>query len=89
MEFFGFLTLGTFIGWLSHTFSGAHGIKMVPSILTGAIAALIGGAIVLFFDLRGSGFYAAITSTGTLFTINTFRKKKPIFTEEENREQNH
>ena len=78
MEFFGFLTLGTFIGWLRNTFSGAHGIKMVPSILTGAIAALIGGSIVIFFGLQGSGFYAAITSTGALFTINAFRTGKSV-----------
>lgn len=84
MEFFGFLTLGTIIGWLSHTFSGTHGIKLLPSILIGAIAALIGGLIVMFFELRGSGFYAAIASVGVLFTINAFRKKKPIFVEPDN-----
>ncbi|MEO9885632.1 MAG: hypothetical protein ABJR05_09775 [Balneola sp.] len=83
MEFFGFLTLGTLIGWLSHTFSGAHGIKLLPSILIGAIGALIGGSVVMFFDLQGSGFYSAIASVGILFTINAFRKKKPIFVEEE------
>jgi len=83
MEFFGFLTLGTLIGWLSHTFSGNHGIKMLPSIIIGGFGALIGGSVVMYFQLKGSGFYAAIASVGILFTINAFRKKKPIFVEEE------
>lgn len=83
MEIFGFLTLGTLIGWLSHTFSGTHGIKLLPSILIGGIAALIGGSVVMYFGLKGSGFYAAIASVGMLFTINAFRKKKPIFVEDE------
>lgn len=81
MEFFGFLTLGTLIGWLSHTFSGEHGIKLLPSVIIGALGALIGGSLVIWFDLLGSGYYAAITATGILFTINAFRKKKPIFVE--------
>jgi len=83
MEFFGFLTLGTLVGWLSHTFSGARGIKLLPSILIGAVSALIGGSVVLYFDLQGSGFYAAIAAVGILFTINAFRKQKPIFVDEE------
>tara|TARA_R110002124_G_C8970812_1_gene515063 strand:+ start:4808 stop:5062 length:255 start_codon:yes stop_codon:yes gene_type:complete len=81
MEFFGFLTLGTLIGWLSHTFSGEHGIKLLPSVIIGALGALIGGSLVIWFDLLGSGYYATITATGILFTINAFRKKKPIFVE--------
>jgi uncharacterized membrane protein YeaQ/YmgE (transglycosylase-associated protein family) len=84
MAFFGFLTLGAIIGWLSHTFSGNHGIKLIPSIIVGIMGALIGGSLVLYFDLKGSGFYAAIASTGILFTINAFRKKKPIFVDSEN-----
>lgn len=84
MAFFGFLTLGTLIGWLSHTFSGDRGIKLLPSIIIGVIGALTGGTIVILFDLLGSGFYAAITSAGVLFTINAFRKKKPIFANSEN-----
>jgi uncharacterized membrane protein YeaQ/YmgE (transglycosylase-associated protein family) len=83
MEFFGFLTLGTLIGWLSHTFSGSHGIKLLPSIIIGGLGALVGGSVVMYFELKGSGFYSAIASVGILFTINAFRKKKPIFTEEE------
>ena len=83
MLFFGFLTLGAFIGWLSYTFSGTHGIRMVPSVITGAVSALIGGYLVLLFDLKGSMIYALITTLTTLFTINSFRKKKPIFEEPE------
>ncbi len=88
MAIFGFLTLGAFIGWLSHTFSGEHGIKLLPSIIIGAVGALVGGIIVNLFGLLGSGFYAAITSVGILFTINTFRKKEPIFVEPENQGTN-
>ncbi len=88
MAIFGFLTLGSLIGWLSHTFSGEHGIKLIPSIIIGALAALIGGSVVNIFDLWGSGFFACITSTGILFTINTFRKKDPIFVEPEDQGTN-
>lgn len=83
MVFFGFLTLGILIGWLSYTFSGTHGIKRVPSVIAGALGALIGGSIVVIFDLQGSGIYAGITSILVLFTINAFRKKKPIFKDSE------
>ncbi|MEP1152638.1 MAG: hypothetical protein JXR20_09290 [Balneola sp.] len=84
MLFFGFLTLGAFIGWLSYTFSGSRGIRMVPSMIAGAVSALFGGAVVVLFDLKGSMIYAVIASVTSLFTINAFRKKKPIFEEPEN-----
>lgn len=84
MEIFGFLTLGTILGWISYKLFGDRGIKMVPSIIIGAIAAIIGGMVVISFELVGSGYYAGISSIGTLFTINAFRKKEPIFPEPEN-----
>ena len=79
MIFFGLLTLGSIIGWLSYMFSGDHGVRMIPSIIIGAISALVGGVIVKSFNLVGAGYYAAITTTLDLFTINSFRKQKPIF----------
>ena len=84
MEIFGFLTLGTITGWLSYSVLGTRGMKMMPSIIIGAVAAIIGGLVVMYFGLVGSGYYAAIASLGTLFTINAFRKKEPIFPEPEN-----
>lgn len=84
MEIFGFLTLGTIIGWLSYRIFGTRGMKMIPSVAIGAVTAIIGGLVVMYFDLVGSGYYAGIASIGTLFTINAFRKKEPIFPEAEN-----
>jgi uncharacterized membrane protein YeaQ/YmgE (transglycosylase-associated protein family) len=84
MAIFGFLTIGALIGWLSYTFTGEHGIKLLPSIIIGVIGVLTGGSLVLLFDLLGSGIYAGITSIVTLFTFNAFRKKKPIFANSEN-----
>lgn len=79
MAFFGFLTLGLVIGVIFRTIYKDRGIKLVPSIIAGALASLIGGSIIVFFNLSGAIYYAAISSFLVLFTINTFRKKKPIF----------
>ncbi len=76
-----YLLIGAFIGWISNFFSGERGIKLIPSILIGAGSALFGGLLVQLFDLSGSGFIALIASIAVLFTVNTFRKKKPIFAE--------
>jgi len=84
MAIFGFLTIGTLIGWLSYTFTGDHGVKLLPSIIIGAIGALTGGSLVLLFNLLGSGIYASITAIVTLFTINAFRKRRPDFANSEN-----
>lgn len=84
MEIFGFLTLGTIIGWLSYRVLGKRGMRMLPSVIIGAVSAIIGGLVVMIFGLAGSGYYAAITSLGTLFTINAFKKREPIFPEPEN-----
>ena len=78
---FGFLLIGSFIGWLSNFFSGERGIQLWPSILIGSGSALFGGLLVGVLDLSGSGFIAAIAAVSVLFTINTFRKQDPIFAE--------
>ena len=84
MELFGFLTLGTIIAWLSYRVLGTRVMKMLPRVIIGAASAIIGGLVVMYFGLAGSGYYAAIASLGTLFTINVFRKKEPVFPEPEN-----
>lgn len=76
-----YLFIGAFIGWISHFFSGERGVKLIPSIFVGAGSALFGGLLVRLFELSGAGFMAAMASVLVLFTVNTFRKKDPIFAE--------
>lgn len=83
MTFLSYLAIGLFIGWLSRMIVKDRGIELIPSLGFGVIGALTGTAIVYAIDASGAGFYAVIGAVGVLFTVNTFRKKKPIFEEDE------
>ncbi|MEX0720123.1 MAG: hypothetical protein WD059_05610 [Balneolaceae bacterium] len=79
MVFLSYLTIGLFIGWLSRVIVKDRGVKMLPSLGFGVIGALTGTAIVYAIGASGAGFYAVIGALGVLFTVNVFRKKRPIF----------
>tara|TARA_R110000868_G_scaffold408293_7_gene691053 strand:- start:3298 stop:3546 length:249 start_codon:yes stop_codon:yes gene_type:complete len=76
----GYIGIGAFIGFLSNLLLKERGLKMLPSIGVAMLGALIGGIITYSFELKGSGFYALISSIVTLFIFNVFRTKEdPIF----------
>ena len=84
MSFFGFLTLGVVIGVISRLIYRKRGMKMVPSMIIGAISALVGGSLNVYFELTYPWVYAAISAMLVIFTTNSFRKETPIFTDSEN-----
>lgn len=83
MAFLSYLVIGLFIGWLNRIIVKDRGLTMLPSLGFGVIGALTGTAIVYAVGASGAGFYAVIGAVGVLFTVNAFRKKKPLFDKDE------
>lgn len=77
----GYILIGVIVGWMSNTFAGDRGLKMMPSLFFGAIGALLGSSIVYAAELAGAGFMALIGSIAVLFTVYTFRQDDPIYEE--------
>lgn len=83
MMILAYLTIGATVGWIGNLIFKERGVKPIPSILIGATGGFAGAMVFRLFDLAGSGLFAAVAAFLFLFTVNTFRKKKPIFQEPE------
>lgn len=81
MTLLGYVTIGLVVGWLSNLLYGHRGIRLVPSLAFGVAGALAGMFIIYVNGLAGAGYFAMIGAMGILFTVNTFRQKKPLFDE--------
>ena len=80
LSIFSLLVIGSIVGLLSNLILKERGVKMLPSVLIGSLAALIGSIVPLMFGLKGVGFYGIFASLAVLFTVNVFRtKERPIF----------
>ncbi|MFN1835615.1 hypothetical protein AB2B38_010165 [Balneola sp. MJW-20] len=75
----GYALIGVLTGWVSHTFAGDRGLKLIPSLFFGITGALLGSSMVYAAELAGAGFMALIGSIAVLFTVYTFRQDEPIF----------
>lgn len=80
LSIFALLVIGAIVGFVSYMIFKERGMKMLPSVLTGSTAALVGAIVPLLFGLKGVGFYGIFASLAVIFTINVFREKRtPAF----------
>lgn len=81
---FWMLSIGLLIGYLSFLIFKRRGLRLRPSLVIGALGALIVGGAAMILGLAGVNAYAFIGAVGFLFVSNSFRqKKKPIFIDTE------
>ncbi len=76
----GYFGIGSLIGLISYLILQERGIKLIASVLVGAIGGFLGAIIPEFFELSGAGYYCTLSSVSILLTFNVFRtKEQPVF----------